>query len=141
MTEQINNLVLRFGNVNGTGSASANGIVAKTLFRMGLPIGPKNMFPSNIQGLPTWYEIRVNKDGHTAREVSEYAVRSFRVAATQDALHDLHSRNHADRASVWAQRVDQRNCDLLAGEIVDHIVCIQQVLHNLTGGRSELRAA
>ena len=63
----INELVVRFANVNGTGSASANGIVAKSFFRMGLPIGPKNMFPSNIQGLPTWYEVRVSEAGWSGR--------------------------------------------------------------------------
>lgn len=63
----VNDFVLKFGNVNGTGSASANGIVAKSIFRMGIPIGPKNMFPSNIQGLPTWFEIRVSEKGYTAR--------------------------------------------------------------------------
>lgn len=63
----VNNFVLRFANVNGTGSASANSMVAKCMFRMGLSIGPKNMFPSNIQGLPTWYEIRVSDQGFTSR--------------------------------------------------------------------------
>ena len=63
----VNELVIRFANVNGTGSASANGIIAKSFFRMGLPIGPKNMFPSNIQGLPTWYEVRVSEKGWTGR--------------------------------------------------------------------------
>lgn len=63
----INDFVLRFANVNGTGSASANSTVAKSFFRMGLPIGPKNMFPSNIQGLPTWYEVRVSEKGYTGR--------------------------------------------------------------------------
>jgi 2-oxoglutarate ferredoxin oxidoreductase subunit alpha len=53
--------------VNGTGSASANGLLMQAIFRMGIPVSGKNLFPSNIQGLPTWYEIRVNKDGHTAR--------------------------------------------------------------------------
>ncbi len=62
-----NNFVIRFANVNGTGSASANGMVTKTLFRMGLDVGPKNMFPSNIQGFPTWYEIRISDRGYTAR--------------------------------------------------------------------------
>lgn len=63
----VNEFVLRFANVNGTGSASANGMVAKSFFRLGLPIGPKNMFPSNIQGLPTWYEVRVSERGYTGR--------------------------------------------------------------------------
>ncbi len=64
---QVNELVLRFSNVNGSGSASANSLVAKSFFRMGLPVGPKNIFPSNIQGLPTWYEIRVSEKGHVGR--------------------------------------------------------------------------
>lgn len=63
----VNEFVLRFANVNGTGSASANGLVARSLFRMGLPVGPKNIFPSNIQGLPTWFEIRVSEAGYTGR--------------------------------------------------------------------------
>ncbi|MDD3651787.1 2-oxoacid:acceptor oxidoreductase family protein, partial [Immundisolibacter sp.] len=64
---KVNEFVLRFANVNGTGSASANGLVARALFRMGLPVGPKNIFPSNIQGLPTWFEIRVSEAGYTGR--------------------------------------------------------------------------
>ena len=67
---KVNEFVLRFANVNGTGSASANGLVARALFRMGLPVGPKNIFPSNIQGLPTWFEIRVSEAGHTGRRGS-----------------------------------------------------------------------
>ena len=63
----VNEFVIRFANVNGTGSASANAMVAKSFFRMGIPIGPKNMFPSNIQGLPTWYEVRVSAKGFTGR--------------------------------------------------------------------------
>jgi len=60
-------MVVRFANVNGTGSASANNMFAKTIFRMGIPVSPKNIFPSNIQGLPTWYEVRINKDGYLGR--------------------------------------------------------------------------
>jgi 2-oxoglutarate ferredoxin oxidoreductase subunit alpha len=64
---RVNDFVLKIGTVNGTGSASANGIVLKTLFRMGIPVTGKNLFPSNIQGLPTWYGIRVNHQGYMAR--------------------------------------------------------------------------
>ena len=63
----INDFAIKLANVNGTGSASANGLLMQAIFRMGIPVSGKNLFPSNIQGLPTWYEIRVNKDGHTAR--------------------------------------------------------------------------
>ncbi len=64
---RINDFAVKLANVNGTGSASANGLLMQAIFRMGIPVSGKNLFPSNIQGLPTWYEIRVNKDGHTAR--------------------------------------------------------------------------
>ena len=63
----INDFAFKIGTVNGTGSASANGLLMQTIFRMGVPVSGKNVFPSNIQGLPTWYEIRVSKDGYTAR--------------------------------------------------------------------------
>ena len=63
----INDFAVKLANVNGTGSASANGLIMQAIFRMGIPVTGKNLFPSNIQGLPTWYEIRVNKDGYGAR--------------------------------------------------------------------------
>ena len=63
----VNDFVIRFANVNGSGSASANNLFAKAVFRMGVPVSPKNIFPSNIQGLPTWYEVRVNEQGHVGR--------------------------------------------------------------------------
>ena len=63
----INDFAFRIATVNGTGSASANSLLMQAIFRMGIPVTGKNIFPSNIQGLPTFYEIRVNKDGYTAR--------------------------------------------------------------------------
>ena len=66
-TNRVNDFAIKFANVNGTGSASANGLIMKSFFRMGIPVSGKNYFPSNIQGLPTWYEIRVSRDGYVAR--------------------------------------------------------------------------
>jgi 2-oxoglutarate/2-oxoacid ferredoxin oxidoreductase subunit alpha len=66
---RINDFAFKLANVNGTGSASANGLIMQAIFRMGIPVSGKNLFPSNIQGLPTWYEIRVNRDGYTARSL------------------------------------------------------------------------
>src|ERR1035438_3188819 len=66
--DRVNDFVIKIGTVNGTGSASANGLLMKAIFRSGVPVVGKNYFPSNIQGLPTWYEIRVTRDGHRARE-------------------------------------------------------------------------
>ena len=70
MTKQItavNDFVVKFANVNGSGSASANELFAKSIIRMGVPVSPRNIFPSNIQGLPTWYEVRVTEAGHLGR--------------------------------------------------------------------------
>ena len=64
---KVNDVVIKVATVNGTGSASANGLLMKSIFRMGVPVVGKNYFPSNIQGLPTWYEIRVTGDGYQAR--------------------------------------------------------------------------
>lgn len=66
-SDRINDFVIKLANVNGTGSASANTLLMKSIFRMGIPVMGKNYFPSNIQGLPTWYEIRVTRDGYVAR--------------------------------------------------------------------------
>ncbi len=63
----INDFVVKFANVNGSGSASANQLFAKSILRMGIPVAPRNIFPSNIQGLPTWYEVRVSEAGHIGR--------------------------------------------------------------------------
>jgi 2-oxoglutarate ferredoxin oxidoreductase subunit alpha len=60
----VNDFVVRFANVNGSGSASANELFARTVLRMGIPVAPRNIFPSNIQGLPTWYEVRICEAGH-----------------------------------------------------------------------------
>jgi len=62
-----NDFVIKFANVNGSGSASANEMFAKSILRMGVPVSPRNIFPSNIQGLPTWYEVRVNEQGWLGR--------------------------------------------------------------------------
>src|SRR6202171_4300339 len=60
----VNDFVVRFANVNGSGSASANELFARSILRHGVPVSPRNVFPSNIQGLPTWYEVRVTEAGH-----------------------------------------------------------------------------
>jgi 2-oxoglutarate ferredoxin oxidoreductase subunit alpha len=62
--QSVNDFVVKFANVNGSGSASANALFAKSILRMGIPVTPRNIFPSNIQGLPTWYEVRVSEAGY-----------------------------------------------------------------------------
>ena len=67
MNNRVNDFTIKIATVNGTGTASANTLLMKSIFRSGVPVMGKNFFPSNIQGLPTWYEIRVSRDGHVAR--------------------------------------------------------------------------
>src|SRR5690349_20355960 len=64
---RVNDFVVKFANVNGSGSASANGLFARAILRMGVPVAARNIFPSNIQGLPTWYEVRVSEAGWLGR--------------------------------------------------------------------------
>ena len=65
--QSVNDFVVKFANVNGSGSASANSLFAKSILRMGIPASSRNIFPSNIQGLPTWYEVRISESGHLGR--------------------------------------------------------------------------
>jgi 2-oxoglutarate ferredoxin oxidoreductase subunit alpha len=67
VSARVNDFVVKFANVNGSGSASANGLFARSIIRMGVPVAARNIFPSNIQGLPTWYEVRVTDAGHLGR--------------------------------------------------------------------------
>src|SRR3954462_3744565 len=62
--QAVNDFVVKFANVNGSGSASANGLFVKSVIRSGVPVAARNIFPSNIQGLPTWYEVRICEAGH-----------------------------------------------------------------------------
>ncbi|MBK8132509.1 MAG: 2-oxoacid:acceptor oxidoreductase subunit alpha [Gammaproteobacteria bacterium] len=87
----VNDFVIRFANVNGTGSASANNLFAKAIFRMGIPVSPKNIFPSNIQGLPTWYEVRINDQGYTGRRGGVDAVVCMNPQSMAKDIRDLES--------------------------------------------------
>src|SRR3977135_1763820 len=64
----VNDIVINIATSNGSGSQSSNNILLRSIFQMGVPVSGKNLFPSNIQGLPTWYTIRVNKEGYIARK-------------------------------------------------------------------------
>ena len=77
----LNDFVIKLANVNGTGSASANTLLMKSIFRMGIPVSPRNIFPSNIQGLPTWYEVRISRDGYLGRRGGIDMMVSVKVAA------------------------------------------------------------
>src|SRR6266851_4707410 len=79
----VNDFVVRFANVNGSGSASANELFARSVLRMGIPVAPRNIFPSNIQGLPTWYEVRISEAGHLGARGGTDLMLAMDVEATE----------------------------------------------------------
>ena len=86
---KVNDLVIRFANVNGTGSASANGLFAKAVYKMGVPVTPKNIFPSNIQGLPTWYEVRVSEKNYLGRRAGIDIMVAINAQSFMDDLNSV----------------------------------------------------
>jgi 2-oxoglutarate/2-oxoacid ferredoxin oxidoreductase subunit alpha len=98
---RINDFAVKLANVNGTGSASANGLLMQAIFRMGIPVSGKNLFPSNIQGLPTWYEIRVNKDGHTARALDYDLMVAMNAETYARDVAEVKSGGHLLYDSSW----------------------------------------
>ena len=97
----LNDFVIKIGTVNGTGSASANGLLMKSIFRMGIPVVGKNVFPSNIQGLPTWYEIRVSGDGHTGRSGDVHMMVAMNQATYDQDLAELSTGGILLYDSTW----------------------------------------
>ncbi len=88
---RVNDFAIVVATANGTGSQTSNLTILRALFKMGIPVNGKNIFPSNIQGLPTWYHIRVSKDGYVARrETSEFLV-AFNEATVKEDLEELPS--------------------------------------------------
>lgn len=90
MTDRIvNDFSITIGTVNGSGSSTANTTILRSIFKMGIPVSGKNLFPSNIQGLPTWYTIRINKDGFTARRYEREIVVAINPASFQRDMDSL----------------------------------------------------
>jgi 2-oxoglutarate/2-oxoacid ferredoxin oxidoreductase subunit alpha len=99
--DRLNDFVIKLANVNGTGSASANTLLMKVIFRMGIPVIGKNFFPSNIQGLPTWYEIRVSKDGYMARSGRVDVMVSMNAQTYQQDLKEVSPGGTLVYDSTW----------------------------------------
>jgi 2-oxoglutarate/2-oxoacid ferredoxin oxidoreductase subunit alpha len=104
--ERTNEFAFKIATANGTGSASANGLIMQAIFRMGIPVTGKNVFPSNIQGLPTWYEIRVNKHGYTARTPHFDLMVAMNPATYQKDIAEVRSGGWLIYDSTWP--LDQR---------------------------------
>lgn len=99
--QRVNDFAFKLANVNGTGSASANGLLMQAIFRMGIPVSGKNLFPSNIQGLPTWYEIRVNSDGYTARALEYDLMVAMNAQTYARDIHEVRSGGYVLYDSSW----------------------------------------
>jgi 2-oxoglutarate ferredoxin oxidoreductase subunit alpha len=85
----VNDFSITVATVNGSGSQTSNSTLMRALFKMGIPVSGKNLFPSNIQGLPTWYTIRVNKDGYLARREEQEIIVAMNPATFGDDLDGL----------------------------------------------------
>src|SRR5271165_2774196 len=110
--DRTNDFVVKFANVNGTGSASANSLILKTIFRMGVPVAGKNYFPSNIQGLPTWYEIRVTRDGYAARASRVDIMVAMNAEAYQRDVREVASGGYVIYDSTWPRSALLQRGDL-----------------------------
>ena len=119
-----NDFVIKFANVNGSGSASANQMFAKGVFRSGIPVSPKNIFPSNIQGLPTWFEVRVNEKGYLGRrEGIDIAVAMNPQSYSQDVT-ELKQGGYIFYDSSWARDFGRDDINIL--EIPLTKLCVQE---------------
>ncbi len=99
--DRVNDFAFKIATANGTGSASANGLIMQAIFRMGVPVTGKNVFPSNIQGLPTWYEIRVNRNGYTARTPHFDLMVAMNPATYQKDIAEIRSGGWLVYDSTW----------------------------------------
>jgi 2-oxoglutarate ferredoxin oxidoreductase subunit alpha len=107
-----NEFAFKIATPNGTGSASANTLIMQTIFRMGIPVSGKNLFPSNIQGLPTWYEIRVNKDGYTSRTPTFDLVVAMNSATYEKDIKEVRTGGYVLYDSSWPLDEDLRRPDV-----------------------------
>ena len=108
----VNDFALKIATANGTGSASANGLFMKTIFRMGIPVSGKNLFPSNIQGLPTWYEIRVSGEGHTARRAEFDLMVAMNPATYERDVREVRSGGWVLHDATWPLDAELRRDDI-----------------------------
>jgi len=133
-TAKVNDFVVKFANVNGTGSASANSLIMKAIFRMGVPVTGKNYFPSNIQGLPTWYEIRVTRDAYAARATQVDIMVAMNAETYSKDVRELVSGGYLIYDSTWP-----RSALLQRGDItVIPVPLAQLVNENFDGVRNRI---
>ncbi len=125
LPNQVNDFAIKLGNVNGTGSASANTLLMRAIFRMGIPVSGKNLFPSNIQGLPTWYEIRVNKSGYTARALDYDLMVAMNAKTYAEDISEVRSGGYVLHDSTWPLAPELMRPDVHFLEIPLTALCIE----------------
>ena len=127
----VNNFTVVAATVNGSGSQTANNVLLRAFFKMGIPVSGKNIFPSNIQGLPTWFHIRVSKDGYIGRrETAEVVVALNRTTAAED-IRNVATGGVVILPEEWKLPQDR-------GDITYYTLPIQQMAKD-SGANAELR--
>ncbi len=111
--KSTNEFVIKFANVNGSGSASANQMFAKGIFRSGIPVSPKNIFPSNIQGLPTWFEVRVSAKGYLGRKPGTDIAVVMNPQSYNDDVKELNSGGYLLYDSSWKRDFGRSDINVL----------------------------
>src|SRR3954471_3910776 len=117
----VNNFTVVIATVNGSGSQTANGLLARAMFKMGIPVTPKNFFPSNISGLPTWYVIRLSKEGYVARREDAEVLIAFNPATAEEDLAQLPPGGvciHSDEFKLQGVRDDVTMYPLAVKELI-----------------------
>ena len=112
MKHRVNDFAFKIATANGTGSASANGLIMQAIFRMGIPVTGKNLFPSNIQGLPTWYEIRVSGEGYTARTPEFDLLAAFNAQTFKQDVREVRSGGWLLYDSTWPLQEEEMRRDI-----------------------------
>ena len=122
--QSINEFVIKFANVNGSGSASANQMFAKGIFRSGIPVSPKNIFPSNIQGLPTWFEIRASEKGYLGRKEGIDFMVAMNPQSYKQDVEEINPGGYLLYDSSWKRKFDRDDINIL--EIPLTSLCVEE---------------
>tara|TARA_B110000438_G_scaffold82717_1_gene82454 strand:+ start:1255 stop:3087 length:1833 start_codon:yes stop_codon:yes gene_type:complete len=120
----INEFVIKFANVNGSGSASANQMFAKGIFRSGVPVSPKNIFPSNIQGLPTWFEIRASEKGYLGRKAGIDFMVAMNPQSYKEDVAELNPGGYLLYDSSWKREFNRTDINII--EIPLTSLCVEE---------------
>lgn len=120
----INEFVIKFANVNGSGSASANQMFAKGVFRSGVPVSPKNIFPSNIQGLPTWFEVRVSEKGYLGRRDGVDIAVAMNPQSYKEDINELNEGGYLVYDSSWKREFDREDIYVLGIPLTN--ICLEK---------------